>query len=107
MTPQAALAVVSINTSSTHINKDDVVMTLPGALVHLQSAVLSRYCAPTFSMTARIGLGFFVQACALVSAALIEMARYRLIKRIGLVDKFIAAGPDADYMDPEFIQPMR
>eukprot|EP00775_Hariotina_reticulata_P010432 gene10432-10590_t len=57
-------------------------------------------------MTARIGLGFFVQILALVSAALIEMSRYKLIRRIGLVDRFIAAGPDADPLDPEFTQPM-
>lgn len=59
------------------------------------------------SMTFRIGLGFFLQILALISAALIEMARYKLVRNIGLVDKFIAAGPDADPMDPAFTQPMR
>lgn len=58
-------------------------------------------------MSCRIGLGFFVQILALVSAALIEMARYKLVRRVGLVDKFLAAGPDADPLAPEFIQPMR
>ncbi|KAF8073093.1 NPF8.3 [Scenedesmus sp. PABB004] len=58
------------------------------------------------SMTMRIGIGFFVQILALVSAALIEMARYRLVKRVGLIARFEAAGPDADPLAPEFVQPM-
>lgn len=58
------------------------------------------------SMTFRIGLGFFVQILALISAALIEMSRYKLVRSSGLVDKFIAAGPDADPLDPKFTQPM-
>jgi hypothetical protein len=55
----------------------------------------------------RIGLGFFVQILALISAAIIEMSRYKLVRSSGLVDKFIAAGPDADPLDPKFTQPMR
>jgi hypothetical protein len=48
-----------------------------------------------------------VQILALISAALIEMARYKLVRQTGLVDKFLAAGPDADPLDPAFTQPMR
>lgn len=55
----------------------------------------------------RIGLGFFVLILALISAALIEMSRYKLVRQIGLVDRFLAAGPDADPLDPKFTQPMR
>uniref|UniRef100_A0A383VGU9 Major facilitator superfamily (MFS) profile domain-containing protein n=1 Tax=Tetradesmus obliquus TaxID=3088 RepID=A0A383VGU9_TETOB len=58
------------------------------------------------SMTFRIGLGFFVLILALISAALIEMSRYKLVRQIGLVDTFLAAGPDADPLDPKFTQPM-
>jgi hypothetical protein len=59
------------------------------------------------SLACRIGLGFFVQILALISAALIEMARYKLVRQTGLVDRFLAAGPDADPLDPQFTQPMR
>lgn len=59
------------------------------------------------SMTFRIGLGFVIQIVALVSAALIEMARYRVVRNVGLVDKFNAAGPEADPLDPAYIEPMR
>lgn len=58
------------------------------------------------SMTTRIGLGFAIQILALVSAALIETARYKLVRSSGLIDKFLAAGPDADPLDPAFRQPM-
>jgi hypothetical protein len=44
---------------------------------------------------------------ALVSAALIEMYRYRVVRQSGLLDRFLAAGPDADPLDPLFTQPMR
>ena len=44
------------------------------------------------SMTMRIGIGFFVQILALVSAAIIEMIRYRVVRSSGIVDAFLAAG---------------
>lgn len=47
------------------------------------------------------------QVLALVSAAAIETARYKVVRRAGLVEKFNAAGPDADPLDPQFRQPMR
>lgn len=59
------------------------------------------------SMTMRIGLGFGIQILALVSAALIEMARYRMVRSSGLVAKFEAAGPGADPLDPAYTEPMR
>ena len=59
------------------------------------------------SMTFRIGTGFFVLILALVSAALIEMMRYRMVRSTGLVDRFLAAGPGADPLDPAFVEPMR
>lgn len=43
-------------------------------------------------MTMRIGIGFFVQILALVSAAIIEMIRYRVVRSSGIVDAFLAAG---------------
>jgi hypothetical protein len=58
-------------------------------------------------MTMRIGLGFLIQIVALISAAIIEMVRYRVVRNVGLVDAFNAAGPDADPLDPKFIEPMR
>lgn len=58
-------------------------------------------------MTMRIGLGFFIQILALISAAVIEMVRYRMVRSSGLVDAFLAAGPDADPLDPKFTEPMR
>ncbi|KAF6260843.1 POT family-domain-containing protein [Scenedesmus sp. NREL 46B-D3] len=58
------------------------------------------------SLTCRIGLGFGIQVLALVSAALIEMARYRVVRQSGLVDRFLDAGPEADPLDPLFTQPM-
>lgn len=58
-------------------------------------------------MTMRIGLGFVIQILALLSAGLIEMARYKMVRNIGLVAKFEAAGPDADPLAPEFTEPMR
>lgn len=59
------------------------------------------------SMTFRIGTGFFVLILALVSAALIEMMRYRMVRSTGLVDRFLAAGSGADPLDPAFVEPMR
>ncbi|WIA14658.1 hypothetical protein OEZ85_003160 [Tetradesmus obliquus] len=58
------------------------------------------------SITWRIGLGFAIQVLALVSAALIEMARYRVVRESGLLERFLAAGPEADPLDPLFTQPM-
>jgi hypothetical protein len=47
------------------------------------------------------------QVLALVSAALIEMYRYRVVRQSGLLERFLAAGPEADPLDPLFTQPMR
>eukprot|EP00879_Flechtneria_rotunda_P000926 GHRR01001055.1.p1 GENE.GHRR01001055.1~~GHRR01001055.1.p1 ORF type:complete len:523 (+),score=105.75 GHRR01001055.1:1216-2784(+) len=58
------------------------------------------------SMTLRIGLGFVIQIMALVSAALIEMARYKLVQSKGLVAKFNAGGATADAMNPAYTEPM-
>jgi hypothetical protein len=58
-------------------------------------------------MVNRIGLGLVIQILALISAALVEMARYKVVAAAGLVQKFEAAGPDADPLDPAFTQPMR
>lgn len=44
------------------------------------------------SMTMRIGMGFFIQILALVSAAIIEMIRYRVVRSSGIVDAFLAQG---------------
>lgn len=48
-----------------------------------------------------------IQVLALVSAALIEMARYRVVREAGVVERFLAAGPDANPLDPQFRHPMR
>jgi hypothetical protein len=48
-----------------------------------------------------------LQVLALVSAALIEMARYRVVRESGVLERFVAAGPEADPLDPLFTQPMR
>ncbi|KAI8464338.1 MAG: POT family-domain-containing protein [Monoraphidium minutum] len=61
------------------------------------------------SMTSRIGLGFIVQLLALLSAGFIELARYRMIRNDGLVDRWAAASaadPKLDYTDPAFTQTM-
>jgi len=58
-------------------------------------------------MTMRIGLGFLIQISALVSAAIIEMVRYKMVRNIGLVQAFKDAGPKADPLDPAFTEPMR
>jgi hypothetical protein len=51
------------------------------------------------------GLGFVIQIIALVSAGLIELARYRA--STGVRAAFEAAGPGADPLEPRFTQPMR
>lgn len=68
--------------------------------------LLARLKRP-ISMTTRIGLGFVIQIAALCSAALIEGARYKVVAAAGLREKFEAAGPGVDPLDPQFMQPMR
>lgn len=58
-------------------------------------------------MTMRIAIGFFIQIVALLSAGIIELVRYKMVRDSGLVTAFIAAGPDADPLDPKFTEPMR
>jgi hypothetical protein len=76
------------------------------AVLSRDGAVLCRIGRP-ITMTMRIGLGFFIQILALISAAVIEMVRYRMVRSSGLVDAFLAAGPDADPLDPKYTEPMR
>jgi hypothetical protein len=71
------------------------------AIAPLAARLLGR----PISMTVRIGAGFAIQIVALVSAGLIELARYRL--SAGVRAAFEAAGPGADPLDPAFTQPMR
>lgn len=59
------------------------------------------------SMTMRIAIGFVIQIIALLSAGIIELLRYKMVRDSGLVAAFIAAGPDADPLDPKFTEPMR
>lgn len=73
---------------------------------HLPSPITPRIGRP-ITMTMRIGLGFFIQILALVSAAIIEMVRYRMVRNLGLPEKFLAAGPKADPLDPAYTEPMR
>lgn len=58
-------------------------------------------------MTMRIAIGFVIQIIALLSAGIIELLRYKMVRDSGLVAAFIAAGPDADPLDPKFTEPMR
>lgn len=61
------------------------------------------------SMKTRILIGYIVQLAALLSAGFIEMARYSQVRSSGLIERWnkaVAANPDVDYTDPEFMQPM-
>ncbi len=86
---------------------------LVSAVCHLPSLIQPSCCCllprigRPISMTMRIGIGFVFQIIALISAAIIEMARYRVVRNVGLVDAFKAAGPNADPLDPKYTEAIR
>lgn len=92
-------------TSITFANTFGVFFTI--ALYDLGMVPLAKRLKHPISMTVRIGIGFVVQIAALVAAALIEMARYQAVSAAGVREAFVAAGPDADPLHPDFRHPMR
>ena len=64
-------------------------------------------CGRPISMVKRIGIGFVVEMLALLSAGLIETARYKMVQNNGLVAAWNAdTSPTKEYTDAAYSEPM-
>ena len=77
------------------------------AFYDLALVPLTVKCGRPISMVKRIGIGFVLEALALLSAGLIETARYKLVQNVGLIDAWNAnTAPDKEYTDVAYTEPM-
>lgn len=84
-------------------------MVLSVVLYDLAVVPATRRMKRRITIMQRIGFGIVLQIIALLSAGLIETARYRVVAREGLAEKFAAAravDPGKIPSDPEFTIPM-